>query len=119
HHRPPSPAGVRMAPTAAAGPARRTSSSRDWPLDRLVRHKGDTTVSVVLPTLDQEATVGEIVAGVRRLIDHAGLVDELVVVDNGSVDDTVKIATDAGATVYQAEEILPGQGARPGKGEAL
>jgi glucosyl-3-phosphoglycerate synthase len=108
-----------MHSTAAAWSARRTSSWRDWPLDRLVRHKGDTTVSVVLPTLDQEATVGEIVAGVRRLIDHAGLVDELVVVDNGSVDDTVKIATDAGAAVYQAEEILPGQGARPGKGEAL
>jgi glucosyl-3-phosphoglycerate synthase len=108
-----------MHSTAAAWSARRTSSWRDWPLDRLVRHKGDTTVSVVLPTLDQEATVGEIVAGVRRLIDHAGLVDELVVVDNGSVDDTVKIAADAGATVYRAEEILPAHGSRPGKGEAV
>jgi glucosyl-3-phosphoglycerate synthase len=108
-----------MHPTAADWFARRTSSWRDWPLDRLVRHKGDTTISVVLPALDQEATIGEIVAGVRRLVDHAGLVDELVVVDNGSVDQTVKIAADAGATVYQADEILPAQGARPGKGEAL
>jgi glucosyl-3-phosphoglycerate synthase len=108
-----------MHPTAASWFARRTSSWRDWPLDRLVRHKGDTTVSVVLATLDQAATVGEIVNGVRRLADHAGLVDEVVVVDSGSVDDTVKIAAEAGGTVYQSDEILPEHGSRPGRGEAL
>jgi glucosyl-3-phosphoglycerate synthase len=108
-----------MHPTAASWFARRSSSWRDWPLERLIRHKADTTVSVVLPTRNQGATIGEIVTGVRRLVDHAGLVDELVVVDDGSVDDTVKIATDAGASVYQSEEILPEQGARTGKGEAL
>jgi glucosyl-3-phosphoglycerate synthase len=106
-------------PTAAAWFARRTSSWRDWPLERLVRCKNDTTVSVVLPALDEGPTVGEIVTGVRRLADHAGLVDEVVVIDSGSTDNTAKIAADAGAAVYHVDDILPGYGSRPGKGEAL
>ena len=44
------------------------------------------TVSVVLPALDEEATVGEIVTVIRReLMDGLPLVDELVVVDSGSL----------------------------------
>jgi glucosyl-3-phosphoglycerate synthase len=108
-----------MHPTAASWFARRTSSWRDWPLERLVRHKGDTTISVVLPALDEEPTVGDIVTGVRRLADHAGLVDEVIVIDSGSEDRTAKVAAEAGATVYHCDEILPEHGSHPGKGEVL
>ncbi|WP_432994959.1 glucosyl-3-phosphoglycerate synthase [Dactylosporangium sp. CA-233914] len=78
--------------------------------------KGDTRVSVVLPALDEEPTVGAIVTGVRSL---GPLVDEVVVVDSGSVDRTAEVAAAAGATVHHRDDILPATGSRPGKGEVL
>jgi len=98
---------------------RRTSAAADWPSDRLVEHKGAIRVSVVLPALDEEPTVGEIVAGVRHLADRTGLVDEVVVIDSGSVDQTAKVALDAGADVHHRDDILPEAGSHAGKGEVL
>jgi len=106
-------------PDAAAWFARRTSAVADWPVPRLVEAKGTTRVSVVLPALDEEPTVGEIVAGVRGLAARTGLVDEVLVIDSGSVDRTAAVAAAAGATVYHRDEILPELGSRPGKGEVL
>jgi glucosyl-3-phosphoglycerate synthase len=108
-----------MNPHAAAWFARRTSTADDWPIDRLMAVKGDQCVSVVLPALDEEDTVGLIVAGVRRLAVDTGLVDEVVVVDSGSSDGTSARARSAGATVYHRDDILPGYGSVPGKGEVL
>ncbi|GAA2378313.1 glucosyl-3-phosphoglycerate synthase [Dactylosporangium salmoneum] len=105
-----------MHPIAADWFARRTSGWRDWPEEEVLAAKGDTRVSVVLPALDEEPTVGEIVAGVRTL---GPLVDELIVVDSGSVDRTAEVAAAAGATVHHRDDILPGTGSRPGKGEVL
>jgi glucosyl-3-phosphoglycerate synthase len=107
-----------MHPTAASWFDRHTSSWRDWTLDRVVPHKGDTTISVVLPALDDESTIGEIVSGVRILADQTGLVDEVIVVDAGSQDATAKVAAEAGATVYHHGDILPGHDPRPGRGDA-
>jgi glucosyl-3-phosphoglycerate synthase len=106
-------------PAALAWLAHRTSTWADWPEDWLMATKGSTTVSVVLPALDEEPTVGEIVAGIVALRDRTGLVDEVVVVDSGSVDNTAKVASAAGATVYHRDEILPEHGSYPGKGEVL
>ena len=108
-----------MHPDAAAWFARRTSAASDWPVPLLAEAKGAVRVSVVLPALDEEPTVGEIVAGVRRLADRTGLVDEVLVIDSGSVDRTAAVAAAAGATVYHRDEILPEVGSRPGKGEVL
>ncbi|WP_433055396.1 glucosyl-3-phosphoglycerate synthase [Dactylosporangium sp. CS-033363] len=105
-----------MHPIAADWFARRTSRWTDWPADEVLAAKGDTRVSVVLPALDEEPTVGEIVAGVRTL---GPLVDELIVVDSGSVDRTAEVAAAAGATVHHRDDILPAVGSRPGKGEVL
>jgi glucosyl-3-phosphoglycerate synthase len=74
---------------------------------------------VVLPALDEEPTIGEIVTGVRRLAERTGLVDEIVVVDSGSVDRTAEVAADAGAVVHHRDDILPRLGSHPGKGEVL
>jgi glucosyl-3-phosphoglycerate synthase len=106
-------------PEASTWFNRRTSRATDWPVDRLAAAKGATRVSVVLPALDEEPTVGEIVIGIRRLAEHTGLVDEIVVVDSGSVDRTAEVAAAAGAAVYHRDDILPGLGSRPGKGEVL
>ncbi|MFE7098826.1 glucosyl-3-phosphoglycerate synthase [Streptomyces erythrochromogenes] len=104
--------------------ADRSWSAADRPLDQLLdlKRAAGTTVSVVLPALDEEATVGAIVEAVRReLIEGlpCPLVDELVVVDSGSADRTAEVAAKAGARVVHRDEILPRIPALPGKGEVL
>ncbi|WP_158849157.1 glucosyl-3-phosphoglycerate synthase [Saccharothrix deserti] len=94
-----------------------TWQSPSWTVSELVARKGSRTVSVVLPALDEEATVGAVVGVVRPLL--GGLVDELVVVDSGSTDDTVARAVAAGARVVRRTDVLPEWEPRPGKGEVL
>ncbi|HEV7973225.1 glucosyl-3-phosphoglycerate synthase [Amycolatopsis sp.] len=96
---------------------RRTWQNPAWTLDEILAAKGDRTVSVVLPALDEAETVGEVVASVRPLL--GSIVDELVVVDSGSVDATVKLAERAGARVVHREDVLPELEPLPGKGEVL
>jgi glucosyl-3-phosphoglycerate synthase len=94
--------------------------SQDFRIEDLVTAKSGRFVSVCLPARDEEATIGPIVATIRReLVDGAPVVDEILVVDDGSTDRTVAIAADEGATVVAAAEVLPGCGPRSGKGEAL
>jgi glucosyl-3-phosphoglycerate synthase len=91
-------------------------------LGRLVARKEQlgTTVSLVLPALDEEATIGPIVArALRELVRRRPLLDEVVVVDSGSSDRTREIAAAEGARVVIHSEILPRYGAFVGKGEAL
>ena len=99
---------------------RRTSRASDWKTSRLVDVKGDTMVSVVLPALNEQDTVGAIVAAIRtRLMERHGLVDELVVMDSGSTDGTYDAAVEAGAKVVRREEVLSEFEPLPGKGEVL
>ncbi|MEV5198824.1 glucosyl-3-phosphoglycerate synthase [Streptomyces sp. NPDC053720] len=104
--------------------ARRSWSAADRPMDRLLAARaaeaGRGSVSVVLPALNEEATVGEIVATIRReLMEKVRLVDELVVIDSGSTDATAEVAREAGARVVHRDAILPRIPAVPGKGEVL
>ncbi|MFF9426296.1 glucosyl-3-phosphoglycerate synthase [Streptomyces sp. NPDC004288] len=101
--------------------ARRSWSVSDRPLDRVLAAKRNTTVSVVLPALNEEATVGEIVSVIRRelMTEAVPLVDELVVIDSGSTDRTAEVAAAAGARVVARDAILPRIPAVPGKGEVL
>jgi glucosyl-3-phosphoglycerate synthase len=100
----------------------RSSQASDWPLERLLAAKltTGTRISVVLPALDEEETVGAIVAAVREdLMEAAPLVDELLVVDSGSADRTAENAAAAGAKVLHRDEILPAIPSVRGKGEVL
>lgn len=88
-------------------------------LSRAKREQG-LVVSVCVPALNEEATVGTIVSEIRsRLVEEVPLVDELAVIDSASSDGTVEAARAAGADVYQDREILPSIEAFAGKGEAL
>ncbi|MFD3437405.1 glucosyl-3-phosphoglycerate synthase [Streptomyces sp. NPDC058685] len=101
--------------------SRRSWSAADRPVDRLVTAKQGATVSVVLPALNEEATVGQIVTVIRRelMSGPLPLVDELVVIDSGSTDRTGEVAAAAGARVVHRDAILPRIPAAPGKGEVL
>jgi len=91
-------------------------------LDKLVelKQKQGVTISLGLPALNEEETVGSVIRVIKqKLFDTVPLLDELVLIDSGSTDDTVKIAKDFGIPVYVHQEILPQHGSHMGKGEAL
>lgn len=100
----------------------RSWSATDRPLHQILAAKQRTgrSVSVVLPALNEEETVGDIVAVIRHdLMQQVPLVDEIVVIDSGSTDRTSEVAAAAGATVVHRDAILPRLPAVPGKGEVL
>ncbi len=94
----------------------------DWSLEGLLGAKGTLgqRVSLVVPARNEAATVGAVVSRVREaLMETVDLVDEIVVIDSDSVDDTYAVAESAGARVHRAAEIRPDLGSHPGKGEAM
>jgi glucosyl-3-phosphoglycerate synthase len=92
------------------------------PLSKLreARERLGTTVSVAIPARNEAATIGRIVRVLRKaLLDRSRLVDEIVVMDGGSSDDTAALARAEGAIVYAEDEVLPEAGHGAGKGEGL
>jgi nucleotide-binding universal stress UspA family protein len=91
-------------------------------LRRLVqlKEKQGVTVSLVLPTLNEEETVGPIVRrAMREMMGRVPLVDEILVIDSSSTDRTREIAEAEGARVVQHPDVLSRYGSFVGKGEAL
>jgi glucosyl-3-phosphoglycerate synthase len=75
---------------------------------------------VVLPAFNEAPTVGAIVRCLREeLVEAVPLIDELVVMDHESTDDTSAVAAAEGAKVVRVSEVLPEWGTRTGKGEVL
>lgn len=82
-------------------------------LDVLVRLKGETKVSVVIPAQNEAPTIGAVLDAVNASLRHwPGVIDEVLVVDDHSSDDTATVAARHGARVT----TLPGPG---GKGQAM
>ena len=103
--------------------AENTFHSREFrEIDRLVESKWrqGLTISLGLPTLNEEATIGRVLRLCREhLMEAHPLLDEVIVIDSGSTDGTVEIARSLGFEVHQHPSILPEYGAFRGKGEAL
>lgn len=98
----------------------RTFSHEEFDIDDLLIARRDQTISVCIPAKNEEATVAEVVSTiVKELIERFPLVDEVLVVDDGSTDETAIEAKQAGAVVIAANDILPECGLGTGKGEAL
>ncbi len=91
-------------------------------LNRLIQEKEKlgVKISLCIPTLNEEATIGkEIVVFKSELMTRYPLVDEFAVVDSGSTDKTLEVAASFGADVYLSRDILPDMGEKRGKGENL
>jgi glucosyl-3-phosphoglycerate synthase len=114
------PPGVIPAPTDWF--ARRTFHHRQFPPEELIRAKADRglTISVCIPALNEETTIGTIVRTIRtELMERIPLVDELTVIDSSSSDRTAAEAEAAGAVVHQDRDLVPDESSLAGKGEAL
>ncbi|HEY3842702.1 MAG TPA: glucosyl-3-phosphoglycerate synthase [Acidimicrobiales bacterium] len=98
-----------------AGP--RTYHHNQFPTARVLAAKGGRTVSVCIPARDEGSTVGSVVrAVVQPFLARGGgngLVDEVIVLNDGSRDDTAEQAHDAGA------RVVSGPGGTGGKGQAM
>ncbi len=91
-------------------------------LEALVRRKQrqNLKVSLALPALNEEETVGDVIRTVKgALMDTVPVLDEIVLMDSNSTDRTRDIAAGLGVPVYIHQQILPRHGPRRGKGEAL
>jgi len=86
----------------------------------VVAAKSGRTVSVCIPCRDEAATVGPLISVIRNeLMRKLPLVDELIVLDDRSTDDTAAVAASAGATVVPIESVHAVHGEGHGKGNAL
>ena len=117
-------AGPGRPPQRSAGllesePWRSPFTTPDFPTGLVLEAKARVgrTVSVCIPARDEGSTVGSVVRAVVQpfLAAHGGngLVDEVIVLDDGSRDDTAEQARDAGA------RVVAGPGGAGGKGQAM
>ena len=85
-----------------------------------LKEKQGLTISLGLPALNEEATIGLVIRRIKSaLMDRMPLLDQLVVIDSDSTDRTRKIAAELGVPVIRHSQILPELGSHQGKGEAL
>jgi glucosyl-3-phosphoglycerate synthase len=93
-----------------------------WDIIKLVeeKEKKGMKISLCIPTLNEEKTIGKEVLILRsELMERYPLIDEFAVIDSGSQDKTLEVARNYGADGYLASDILPEVGDKKGKGENL
>ena len=93
-----------------------------WDILKLVKEKESKglKISLCIPTLNEEKTIGkEVLILKSELMERYPLVDEFAVIDSGSTDRTLEVASSYGADTYLASNILPEVGDKRGKGENL
>lgn len=92
---------------------------REFSIERIIAAKGTSTASVCLPARNEAETVGPIVETLRRELLDTGAIDEIVVIDDHSTDETGAVAARAGARVVHSADVLAKYGTGHGKGEVL
>jgi len=95
-----------------------TYDHREFPIGRALELKASHRISVCIPARDESATIVRVVATVVDALQRrCELVDEVVVVDDGSLDGTASLAARAGARVVSSGPDGPGNSV--GKGAAM
>lgn len=85
-----------------------------------LKEKQGSTISLALPALNEEETVGKVIQTIKHaLMDEYPLLDEIILIDSNSTDHTREIAKELGVPVYIHQHLLPDLKPRTGKGEAL
>lgn len=75
-------------------------------------------VSVVIPCLNEEASIAQVIAAAREGIAAIGTAGEVIVVDNGSTDRSVEIAQRSGARILTEKHRGYGAALRKGFADA-
>jgi len=84
------------------------------------KNKSGLKISLCIPTLNEEKTIGkEVVIFKSELMNRYPLIDEFAIIDSGSKDRTLEVASSFGADTYLASDILPNLKPMRGKGENL
>lgn len=83
------------------------------------KEKQKLTVSVGIPTLNVEQTLGEVLKSCCQLKEETGLVDQIAIIDSYSTDSTLEVAKKYPVEIYNDAEILSQVAPAKGKGEAL
>jgi len=99
-------------------------SADDFSLATLQARKATESISVCIPAKNEAETIGAIVDSILTHFGshsdgHPPLVDEVLVIDDRSTDDTASRAAHAGARVISVDAILPQAGVGNGKGNVL
>jgi glucosyl-3-phosphoglycerate synthase len=98
-------------------PQLRSFDHSAFPPER-VRAEREGTISVCVPARECAETIEPIVRTLIELRDR-DVVDQVAVLDAGSIDGTAELAAAAGAEVHQQAELLPDRGPVLGKGDAM
>ncbi|MDA3811097.1 MAG: glucosyl-3-phosphoglycerate synthase [Spirochaetaceae bacterium] len=85
-----------------------------------MKERQNLKISLCIPTLNEQKTIGkEVVLFKSELMTRFPLLDEIAVIDSGSEDKTLEVASSFGADTYLAADILPELSDKKGKGENL
>ena len=92
----------------------------DLDAENLIAKKTGRTISVCIPARNEAATIAPILLRIKReLMDAHPLVDQLIVMDHESTDQTAEVARECGATVIDTNSVLGEFGPALGKGDVL
>lgn len=91
-----------------------------WTRERAVQAKAGRTISLCIPCRDEANTIGGLVTLAKNALGGPnGLVDEIIVLDDRSIDGSADVARGAGATVVPISDVHEKYGEGRGKGNAL
>ena len=76
-------------------------------------------LSIVIPCLNEERTIGACIREAHEFLSSSGLRGEVLVVDNGSSDESIRVSTNCGARVISCQKQGYGASVQHGIAQAL